>query len=103
MHKWKSWIGAFAAVVLLTVSSCSSWTPEQREYTAVGATGGALIGGGAGCAIGLESDEDDAQTVGLGCGIGVLTGAVVGGIVGYLLAPKPVEPKGAVFIPALGI
>ena len=90
MYQWKNWVGAFATVVLLTVSSCSSWTPEQKEYTAVGATGGALVGGGIGCAIGLQTDEDDPKAVGLGCGLGVLTGAVVGGIAGYLLAPKPV-------------
>ena len=80
MYKWKNWVSAFATVVLLTVSSCASWTPEQKAYTAIGATGGALVGGGVGCAIGLNSDEDDSQTVALGCGIGVLTGAVVGGI-----------------------
>ena len=45
-----------------------------------------------GCAIGLQSDEDDPKTVGLGCGLGVLTGALVGGVAGYLLAPKPVPP-----------
>ena len=37
VFKWKNWIGAAASVALLTVSSCASWTPEQKEYTAVGA------------------------------------------------------------------
>src|SRR5208337_4343682 len=61
---------AFATVALLMVSSCASWTPEQEEYTAIGADGGALVGGGVGCAIGLQSDEDDPKTVGLGMRIG---------------------------------
>ena len=30
MHKWKNWVGVFATVVLLTVSSCASSTPEQK-------------------------------------------------------------------------
>ena len=51
MISWKNWIGAGATVVLLTVSSCASWTPEQKEYTAGGAAAGALIGGGLGCGI----------------------------------------------------
>ena len=84
---------AYAATLsLLSASACSTWSPEQKEYTAVGATAGALAGGGAGCAIGLEMDNDDTQTVGLGCGIGLLTGAVVGGTIGYLLAPRPAPP-----------
>ena len=36
MYKWKNWIGVLATVVPLTVSSCSSWTPEQKDYTAIG-------------------------------------------------------------------
>ncbi len=51
MTSWKNWIGAGATVVLLTVSSCASWTPAQKEYTAGGAAAGALIGGGLGCGI----------------------------------------------------
>ena len=34
MHNWKNWVCAFAAVVLLTVSSCASSTPEQTAQTA---------------------------------------------------------------------
>jgi outer membrane protein OmpA-like peptidoglycan-associated protein len=40
VYKWKNWVGAFATVVLLTVSSCASSTPEQKG-PAVGATGAA--------------------------------------------------------------
>ena len=46
MSRWKNWTSAAATVVLLTASSCASWTPEQKEYTAYGAAGGALAGGG---------------------------------------------------------
>jgi OmpA-OmpF porin, OOP family len=34
MHKWKKCVGAFAAVALLTVSSCASSTPPQTQPTA---------------------------------------------------------------------
>ncbi len=64
-------------------------TPEQKQATAIGAVGGGLTGGGAGCALGLETDEDDSLIVGLGCGLGVLAGAIIGGTIGYLEAPQP--------------
>jgi OOP family OmpA-OmpF porin len=35
VHNWKNWVGAFAAVVLLTVSSCASSTPEKTTQIAV--------------------------------------------------------------------
>jgi OOP family OmpA-OmpF porin len=92
MKIWKKWVNALGTVALLTTYSCASWTPAQKEYTAIGAVGGGLVGGGIGCAIGLESDEDDPKTVGLGCGIGVLVGAITGGVLGYLNAPKPAPP-----------
>jgi OmpA-OmpF porin, OOP family len=35
VYKWRNWVGAFGAVVLLmTVSSCASSTPEQTQPTA---------------------------------------------------------------------
>jgi OOP family OmpA-OmpF porin len=34
VYKWKNWIGALAAIVLLTVSSCSSSTPQPTAQTA---------------------------------------------------------------------
>jgi OOP family OmpA-OmpF porin len=71
-----------------TISACSM-TTEQKQATAIGAVGGGLAGGGAGCALGLETDEDDSLIVGLGCGLGVLVGAIVGGTIGYLEAPQP--------------
>ena len=92
MHRWKNWISAFATVVLLTVSSCASWTTQQKEYTAGGAAAGALVGGAIGCGIAASIDDDDPTSYAIGCPIGVGAGAVLGGILGYLLAPKPVPP-----------
>ncbi|MGA6970164.1 MAG: hypothetical protein WBY93_00925, partial [Candidatus Binatus sp.] len=87
MSRWKNWTGAVATVVLLTASSCASWTPEQKEYTAYGAAGGALAGGGVGCGVAaLESGS--AKGYEIGCPAGVFGGALIGGAIGYLLAPK---------------
>ena len=91
MIRWKSWIGAAATVVLLMVSSCASWTPEQREYTAGGAAAGALIGGGLGCGI-AAGTSGSAKSYEIGCPVGVVAGALIGAVNGYLLAPKPVPP-----------
>src|SRR5208283_2381316 len=91
MFRWKNWIGAAASVALLTVSSCASWTPEQREYTAFGATGGALVGGGLGCGI-AAGVSGSLESYKIGCITGVVMGALIGGVNGYLLAPKPVPP-----------
>jgi OOP family OmpA-OmpF porin len=76
----------FAA--LTTVSGCAM-TPQEKQGTAIGAVGGGLVGGGAGCALGLEADEDDALIVGLGCGLGVVAGAILGGTIGYLESSEP--------------
>src|SRR5258708_2082073 len=59
---------------------------------AIGAGTGMLLGAGAGCAVGLQSDEDDSRTVALNCALGAGLGALLGGALGYLYAPKPVAP-----------
>src|ERR1700678_3068597 len=87
VHKWKNWVGAFAAVALLALSSCASWTPEQREYTEDGAAGGALAGGGLGCGIAAINGSGEAYEI--GCPTGVVMGALIGGLIGYVLAPPP--------------
>ena len=91
MFRWKNWISAAATVALLMVSSCASWTPEQREYTTVGATSGALVGGGLGCGI-AAGTSGSLESYKIGCITGVVMGALIGGTTGYLLAPKPVPP-----------
>ena len=90
MYKSKNWVGAFVTVVLLTVSSCASWTPQQRQYTEYGVAGGALVGGGLGC--GLAATNGSAEAYEIGCPTGVVMGALIGGVAGYLMAPKPPPP-----------
>jgi outer membrane protein OmpA-like peptidoglycan-associated protein len=89
---WKNWIGVGATVVLLTVSSCASWTPAQREYTLGGAAAGAVIGGGLGCGI-AAGVSGSAKSYEIGCPTGVVVGALLGAVNGYLLAPKPAPPQ----------
>ena len=91
MIRWKNWLGAAAAVTLLMVSSCASWTPEQKKYTAYGAAGGALIGGGLGCGIAAGA-SGSAESYEIGCPTGIVMGALIGAVNGYLLTPKPVPP-----------
>jgi OOP family OmpA-OmpF porin len=98
VSKGKNWVSAFVAVVLLTVSSCSSWTPEQKKYTAIGAAGGALLGGGLGCGIAAATaghghvGVQGAEAYEIGCPVGFVAGALIGGTVGYFLAPKAPPP-----------
>ena len=98
MFRWKNWIGAAASVALLMVSSCASWTPQQREYTEYGAAGGAFLGGGLGCGIAAATSghsgvgKQGAAAFEIGCPVGVVGGALIGGTIGYLIAPKPAPP-----------
>jgi OmpA-OmpF porin, OOP family len=89
--RWKNWIGAGAIVALLTLSSCASWTPEQRTYTMGGAAAGALVGGGIGCGVAAGA-SGSAESYEIGCPTGVVMGALIGAVNGYLLAPKPAPP-----------
>ena len=87
MTSWKNWINAFAALALLTISSCASLTPEQKAYMAWGAAGGGLAGGGVGCGV-AALDSGSAKGYEIGCPAGVVGGALLGAAVGYLMAPK---------------
>ncbi len=75
--------------ILSMVAGCSM-TPQQTQYTAAGAAGGALVGGGIGCAIAASIDYDDPTSYSIGCPIGVGAGALIGGVIGYVLAPGPI-------------
>ena len=75
--------------ILSMVAGCSM-TPQQSQYTAAGAAGGALVGGGIGCAIAASIDYDDPTSYSIGCPIGVGAGALIGGVIGYVLAPGPI-------------
>ncbi|WP_333650811.1 OmpA family protein [Candidatus Binatus sp.] len=76
-------------VILSMVAGCSM-THEQQEYTAAGAAGGALVGGAIGCGTAAMIDDDDPTSYVIGCLIGVPTGALLGGVIGYWMAPSPV-------------
>ena len=78
-------------VILSMVAGCSM-TPEQQEYTAAGAAGGALVGGAIGCGTAAMIDDDDPTSYVIGCLIGVPTGALLGGVIGYWMAPSPPPP-----------
>ena len=91
MLKWKNWVGAVATVALMTVSSCATWSPQQVTYTEYGAAGGAIAGGGIGCGVAaLENGSPKAYAI--GCASGVAGGALIGGVIGYLLAPPAPPP-----------
>jgi outer membrane protein OmpA-like peptidoglycan-associated protein len=92
LKKWSNWVGAAATVALLTVSSCASMTPEQVTYTEYGAAGGALAGGAIGCGTAALSTGGTAKGYEIGCPSGVVGGALIGGIIGYFLAPKGLPP-----------
>ena len=62
--------------ILSMVAGCSM-TPEQREYTEIGAAGGAIVGGGIGCGIAAGIDDDDPTSYAIGCPIGVGAGALL--------------------------
>ena len=78
MYKWKNWVGGFASVALLMLSSCAfNWTPQQQEYTLYGAGAGALLGGGLGCGIAAATSGhggvgvQGAKAYEIGCPVGV--------------------------------
>jgi len=92
VYKWKNWVSVLATIVLFTVSSCASWTQEQRTNTELGAAAGAFVGGGIGCGIAAAIDKDDPTSYAIGCPIGVGAGAIIGGVLGYYLTPKRLPP-----------
>ncbi len=66
-------------------------TPQQQHYTEAGAAGGALIGGGLGCGVAAINNVHSAEGYEIGCPTGVGMGALIGGTIGYLMAPKQVQ------------
>ena len=67
-------------------------TPQQQHYTEAGAAGGALIGGGLGCGVAAINNVHSAEGYEIGCPTGVGMGAIIGGTIGYLMAPKQMPP-----------
>jgi OmpA-OmpF porin, OOP family len=74
--------------ILGMVAGCG-FTDEQREYTLVGAATGGLIGGGIGTGVFFANEHDNWPAI----PAGVAGGALIGGIIGYLLAPAPPAPS----------
>jgi OOP family OmpA-OmpF porin len=74
-------------------------TPQQTRYAAIGAAGGAIVGGGIGCGIAAAKDYDDQTSYSIGCPIGVGAGAVIGGVIGYVMAPGPTPVPSPHFLP----
>jgi len=75
-------------VAILGMVSACGFTDEQREYTLVGAAAGAAIGGGIGAGVFAADNSDNWPAI----PAGVVGGALIGGIIGYLLAPPPPPP-----------
>lgn len=70
-----------ALALAMTMGACTTdpYTGEQKvSNTAIGATGGALLGGLAGAAIGSNSSRDARKGALIGAGIGALAGGGIG-------------------------
>ena len=75
-------------VAILGMVSACGFTDEQREYTLVGAATGAAIGGGIGGGVFAADNSDNWVAI----PAGIVGGALIGGIIGYLMAPPPPAP-----------
>jgi outer membrane protein OmpA-like peptidoglycan-associated protein len=96
--RWKNWISAAAAVVLLMVSGCANMQQPRRWDGC--AIGGAILGGAAGAGIGLgianavgrSGDNvfnEERGTAMWASGIG---GAVIGTLLGHYLCDPLIQP-----------
>ena len=79
---WVLW-----AAAAITFAGCGM-TTEQRDYTIYGAVAGAAIGGGIGGGVFAADNSDNWPAV----PAGIVGGAIIGGIIGYLIAPPPPPP-----------
>ena len=81
---WALWV-----LALTGLGSGCAMSQKKRDGLVLGAMTGAIVGGGAGAAIGNNGDRDD---LGEGIAIGAAGGAVIGGVIGYLLAGEEAPP-----------
>ena len=88
--KATAWV--MSLVLLFIFSGCASMS-KRSKCALAGAAAGAVMGGGAGVAIGNQGDTDNRVEGGL---IGAGAGALIGGLMGFLIckeeAPPVVEP-----------
>jgi OOP family OmpA-OmpF porin len=75
-------------VAILGMVSACGFTDEQREYTLVGAATGAALGGGIGGGVFAADNSDNWPAI----PAGIVGGALIGGLIGYLMAPPPPAP-----------
>src|SRR5260370_35826068 len=71
-------------------------SPAKQQGLIIGAASGAVIGGGLGCGIARASygsvGQDDGLAYEIGCPVGFVGGAIIGGVIGYYLAQAPPPP-----------
>ena len=86
--------------MLSLISGCASMSPAQQRGVVIGAASGAVLGAGLGCGIARASygsvGQDDGLAYEIGCPVGFVGGAIIGGTIGYLLAkeaPPPPPPQ----------
>jgi hypothetical protein len=98
---WIGWararlvLGLSALYLLVGLSGC--WTaPDARTSALYGASQGAVIGGVVGCsfAYSFASTNHEGTAFAIGCPIGIVAGAAIGGLVGYAMyGPPPKQYK----------
>jgi len=79
---------------LLPLSGCSDWATLSRQNKIIrGALAGAAFGTAVGCTEGVFIHEHKLAVDALGCGAGLIAGAVVGAALApYVAFPQPVVP-----------
>jgi len=76
-------------VIILLASGCASMQKRKRCILK-SAAAGAVMGGGAGVAIGNQGDTDNRVE---GSIIGAATGAAVGGVLGFIFCEEEIPPQ----------
>jgi hypothetical protein len=101
---WIGWtrsrlvLGLTSLCLLVGLSGC--WTaPDARTSALYGASQGAVIGGVFGCSLGYSfaSSHNEGTAFAIGCPVGILAGAAIGGVMGYVMyGPPPKQYKSEV-------
>src|SRR3984893_6073108 len=75
------------AAAAISFAGCGM-TQQQRDYTIYGAGAGGAVGGGIGGGVFAADNSDNWPAI----PAGIIGGAIIGGIIGYLVAPPPPAP-----------